>query len=150
MKKEIQLFSKQLMQEQLREQLPLVQQFFADKELMKSYRDRLIQICDKYENHNGVPTAYVRGKKNPSPELMEYLTAQHILNNLYPLGILQDVAQEIERTNQRLNRLPLAEINSMLTSLIDEADTPFIYEKLGQWLRHYLIDEFQDTSTLVM
>lgn len=147
-KKEIVAFSKQLMQEQLREQLPLVQRFFADKELLQAYRDRLQTICEQYEARYGVPNDYTRTKKKTTPELIEYLTAQHILDNLYPLGLLQDVAQEIEQTNRRLNRLPLAEINSLLTALIDEAETPFVYEKLGQWLHHFLIDEFQDTSTL--
>ena len=36
----------------------------------------------------------------------------------------------------------------LLKDMIDESDTPFIYEKFGYSLRHFMIDEFQDTSTL--
>ena len=32
--------------------------------------------------------------------------------------------------------------------MIDDSDTPFIYEKTGTLLEHYMIDEFQDTSAM--
>ena len=133
--------SHQLMQEKLRTQLHHVQSVFADKQLITQYRQTLQDICDTYLQAD---KTYQKDKANKQ----NYISAGLILDSLYPLGVLQDVANEIASTNRRLNRLPIAEINSLLTDLIDEADTPFIYEKMGQWLHHYLIDEFQDTSTL--
>ncbi len=64
------------------------------------------------------------------------------------LGLLQSV-----RSNSRLfltdsNTVELGETNSILKRIIGDDDAPFIYERLGSRLKHFLIDEFQDTSSL--
>ncbi|MDE5813447.1 MAG: UvrD-helicase domain-containing protein, partial [Muribaculaceae bacterium] len=64
------------------------------------------------------------------------------------VGILQSV-----RGNARLfltdsNTVELGETNSILKRIIGEDDAPFVYERLGSRLEHFLIDEFQDTSAL--
>lgn len=47
------------------------------------------------------------------------------------------------------NAIELSETSVLLRSIIgDETDAPFIYERLGTRLNHFLIDEFQDTSLL--
>lgn len=46
------------------------------------------------------------------------------------------------------NTIQLGETNSMLRRIIGKDDAPFIYERLGARLNHFLIDEFQDTSRL--
>lgn len=42
----------------------------------------------------------------------------------------------------------LSETAYILHDIIDDSDTPFVYERLGSTLNHFLIDEFQDTSRL--
>ncbi len=64
------------------------------------------------------------------------------------VGLLQSV-----RSNSRLfltdsNTVELGETNSILRRIIGEDDAPFVYERLGSRLEHFLIDEFQDTSNL--
>ncbi|MCM1490752.1 MAG: UvrD-helicase domain-containing protein [Muribaculum sp.] len=64
------------------------------------------------------------------------------------VGLLQSV-----RGNARLfltdsNTVELGETNSILSRIIGDDDAPFIYERLGNRLEHFLIDEFQDTSRL--
>lgn len=64
------------------------------------------------------------------------------------IGLLQSV-----RGNARLfltdsNTVELGETNSILNRIIGDDDAPFIYERLGNRLEHFLIDEFQDTSRL--
>lgn len=147
-KEDIVQFSKQLLRETIGHELPLLKAFFADKKGLAAYRKMLQEIINQYEAEFGVPTEYAKKKKEVSEQMVRYLSAGVLLKNLYPLGLLQDVAQEIEKTNQEKNRLPIHEINLLLSWLIDHSDTPFVYEKLGQWLHHYMIDEFQDTSTL--
>jgi len=83
-----------------------------------------------------------------SSEAKDYVTAKEILPHLYTLGILQDVAKQIETTNRNIGRLPISETNQLVNQIIDGQDAPFIYERYGQYFRHYMIDEFQDTSTL--
>lgn len=83
-----------------------------------------------------------------SSRLCEYRTAAAILDNMYVMGLLQDVAGQVELTNRRLWRLPISDINLLIYQIIDGQDAPFIYERMGQYLRHFMIDEFQDTSNL--
>lgn len=78
----------------------------------------------------------------------DYVTAQEILPHIYTLGILQDVAKQIETTNRNIGRLPISETNKLVNEIIDGQEAPFIYERYGQYFRHYMIDEFQDTSRL--
>ena len=39
-------------------------------------------------------------------------------------------------------------VQEKLNGLIDDSDTPFIFEKIGARLQHIMIDEFQDTGAL--
>ena len=80
--------------------------------------------------------------------MRDYLTAQAIAANFYTLGILGDIAREIRRRSDEKNRMLIADTAELLTRIIDGSDVPFIYEKTGTRIRHYLIDEFQDTSAL--
>ena len=78
----------------------------------------------------------------------DYVSAKEILPNLYSVGILQDVSKQIATTNRNIGRLPISEINQLLHQIIENQETPFIYERIGQYFHHYMIDEFQDTSAL--
>ena len=78
----------------------------------------------------------------------DYATAKEIIPHLYTLGILQDVAKQIDTNNKHIGRLPISETNLLVNQIIDGQDAPFIYERYGQYFRHYMIDEFQDTSAL--
>ena len=42
----------------------------------------------------------------------------------------------------------LGEFNQKISKLVQDADAPFIYERLGERYQHYFLDEFQDTSKL--
>ncbi|MCM1152966.1 MAG: UvrD-helicase domain-containing protein [Muribaculum sp.] len=64
------------------------------------------------------------------------------------LPLLHIVAGNIHDLLSRQNSMLLSETNSLLHKIIDEDETPFIYERLGSRVNHYLIDEFQDTSRL--
>ncbi|MCM1369987.1 MAG: UvrD-helicase domain-containing protein [Candidatus Amulumruptor caecigallinarius] len=46
------------------------------------------------------------------------------------------------------NAVELGETNMILRSVTGGEETPFIYERLGTRLNHFLIDEFQDTSKM--
>ena len=78
----------------------------------------------------------------------DYYTAKAILPTLYTLGILQDVDKQIQDTDLSLGRFPISKTNQFVNQIIDGQEAPFIYERIGQYFRHYMIDEFQDTSAL--
>ncbi|MDO4320658.1 MAG: UvrD-helicase domain-containing protein [Bacteroidales bacterium] len=66
-------------------------------------------------------------------------------DTLWALSYIDDY---INRFRQENNLVLLSDTNSLLRAIISEEETPFIYERVGLELRHFLIDEFQDTSRM--
>lgn len=60
----------------------------------------------------------------------------------------QLVLEKIEAWRQDNNVLLLSDAADIIHKFVKESDVPFIYERMGIELRHFLIDEFQDTSRL--
>ena len=57
--------------------------------------------------------------------------------------------EEISRNKKEEEQIVfISEFNRKIFELISNEPTPFIYERLGEKYHHYLLDEFQDTSTL--
>ena len=81
-------------------------------------------------------------------EKEDYFTAKAILNNISSYGILTDISETVKRLSREQNIFLLSDANQLLHKIIDNNDTPFIYEKAGTRYRHYMIDEFQDTSDM--
>ena len=80
--------------------------------------------------------------------LTDYYTATAISQYLYTVGLIQDVADQVSLTNQQIGRVPISDVNMLIHDVIDGQEAPFIYERMGQYLHHYMMDEFQDTSAL--
>ncbi|MBD5187139.1 MAG: UvrD-helicase domain-containing protein [Bacteroidales bacterium] len=68
--------------------------------------------------------------------------------NLPLLGMLLLVSRFIRSYTSDHNLVQLSDTNTILSRIIAKDDTPFIYERLGARLDHFLIDEFQDTSLM--
>lgn len=69
-------------------------------------------------------------------------------NNIYILGLLGSVSKKIEEYRNENNLILLSDTNDILQRIISEDELPFIYERVGTNLRHFLVDEFQDTSRM--
>ncbi|MDI9522791.1 MAG: UvrD-helicase domain-containing protein [Bacteroidota bacterium] len=77
-----------------------------------------------------------------------YNSAISILQNFYTLGILTDIKNRLQTLQRENNVLFLSDTTELLNDMIGEADSPFIYEKTGTRVQHYMMDEFQDTSRM--
>lgn len=77
-----------------------------------------------------------------------YFSAKEIIKQFNALGIINDIAQEVDEICQEEMIYLLSNSNKLLKKIIANNDAPFIYEKCGSSLKHYMIDEFQDTSEL--
>ncbi len=75
-------------------------------------------------------------------------TLAPIADNLFKLGLLGRILTAVDDYCRENNFILLSETNNILKGIINDDETPFIYEKLGFYLNHYLIDEFQDTSAM--
>ncbi|MDR1203726.1 MAG: UvrD-helicase domain-containing protein [Tannerellaceae bacterium] len=80
--------------------------------------------------------------------LTAYNTAKEIVRFYYALGILNDVSAKIAAYREEKNIMLIADTTELLNKVIDGSDAPFIYEKTGTHVGHYMIDEFQDTSNM--
>jgi len=78
--------------------------------------------------------------------LTDYYTAKEITRYYYTLGILTDISHQIARYREEKNIMLIADTTELLNKVIDGSEAPFIYEKTGTNIDHYMIDEFQDTS----
>ena len=81
-------------------------------------------------------------------KLSRYHTTRLISGNIHQLGLIWYIVNEIDAINRENNRFMLSDTASLLHKMIDDSDTPFIYEKIGAEIQHVMIDEFQDTSRL--
>mgnify|MGYP001254003141 CR=1 FL=1 len=75
-----------------------------------------------------------------------YQTAKEINRYFFALGILGDVDKKVREYAAENNIMLISDTTELLTRIIDGSDTPFVYEKIGTHIDHYMIDEFQDTS----
>ncbi len=112
----------------------------------KTSKEQQAYIRSLYEQH--LQPLYQEMANIFSHEWIDYHTANAISKYLYTVGLLQDVAGQIEETNRQIGRVPISDVNMLIHDVIDEQEAPFIYERMGQYLHHYMIDEFQDTSSL--
>jgi len=77
-----------------------------------------------------------------------YQTAYEINRYFFALGILGDVDKKIREYASENNIMLISDTTELLHKIIEGCDSPFIYEKVGTRIDHYMIDEFQDTSAM--
>jgi ATP-dependent exoDNAse (exonuclease V) beta subunit len=79
---------------------------------------------------------------------MLYRSTDKTLSYIYTLGILTDLSKKIHDYSESENIFLLSDASRLLRNIIGDNDSPFIYEKIGNVYKHFMIDEFQDTSSM--
>ena len=74
-------------------------------------------------------------------------TCDLVLRHLYQLQLINIIHDRILQYNRDENRFLLADTCRMLSQM-QTGDSSFVFEKLGYYIRHIMIDEFQDTSRM--
>ena len=77
-----------------------------------------------------------------------YQSATLTLRHLNQVRLLSHIEDKVRTLNDEANRFLLSDTQKLLSSLIGDTDSPFIFEKIGTQIEHIMIDEFQDTSTV--
>lgn len=104
-------------------------------------RDQIIQLAES----SLIPLmnealAYIDSNKK------NYYTANTVLKHIYTLGLMTDLSQKLQDYKKEEEVIMISDLPDFLSQIIDDTGSPFIYEKVGTWYSHFLIDEFQDTS----
>ena len=76
------------------------------------------------------------------------MTALILDEQLYGLGVAGELNRAFKGLMKEKNVLCIDDSNTILRNIIDGSDAPFVYEKLGVRYEHFLLDEFQDTSSV--
>jgi ATP-dependent exoDNAse (exonuclease V) beta subunit len=97
-------------------------------------------ICSAYRKGLGDILGQFR------PLLLEWETNRAIAHNIFVYGVFRHLLEELRAIKDEENMLLISDANEFLKEITKENDAPFIYEKVGNQFRNYLIDEFQDTS----
>ncbi len=74
-------------------------------------------------------------------------TTRLLQTNYRSFALLNNLNEKDRGSLRRTAPDPDLETNSIINKLIAGNDTPFIYEKTGNTFSHFMIDEFQDTSS---
>ncbi len=75
-----------------------------------------------------------------------YNSISLILDYIHTLGILTDISKHIREFTAEENVFLISDAAHLLNTIIGQNHSPFIYEKTGVTYKHFMIDEFQDTS----
>lgn len=75
-------------------------------------------------------------------------TLRKLLDCMPMLGLLAHTWRYLDELTRENNILLISDTNDLVSRIIGHDKTPFIYERMGVKLSHFLIDEFQDTSRL--
>jgi len=106
-------------------------------------RDQIVQLADsQFIPLMNQALAYIEENKK------EYYTANVVLKHLHTLGLINDLSRKLQEYKQDEEVIMISDLPDFLSQIIDDTGSPFIYEKVGTWYSHFLIDEFQDTSQL--
>jgi ATP-dependent exoDNAse (exonuclease V) beta subunit len=74
-----------------------------------------------------------------------YSLLEKNIHTLLLINELQSIVGEFKQDEQIIF---ISEFNEKISKVIADEPAPFIYERLGERYQHFLLDEFQDTSTL--
>jgi ATP-dependent exoDNAse (exonuclease V) beta subunit len=82
--------------------------------------------------------------------LVRYNTYRVLLRNLYSLALLRLLDEQVRLYAHDNDMVHISDFNRLINAVVEDEDNPapFIYERLGNRYRHFLIDEFQDTSRM--
>lgn len=69
-----------------------------------------------------------------------------IKNNFHSTLLLKKINDELQFIREQRNLISINDFNSLIAGVVLDQPVPFIYMRVGEKFRHFMIDEFQDTS----
>ncbi len=115
---------------------------WTNSECTDEYESAINNIKDKLE------MLYYRIQDFAQLELpllnLYLLLSRHI----YPVAVLGEISTIIEDLKSEDSILHISDFNNKISEIVLNEPVPFIYERTGEFVKHLMIDEFQDTSVL--
>ena len=115
--------------------------FVQDRSVIERVRQdaaaRMAAFSEKYPKGSKKVDEYAKRRNE---------TDKVIYDSVGIMGISNDIYSRMTEILRQKNLVLLSESKETIRKLIDDADAPFIYEKVGNRYDHLMLDEFQDTS----
>lgn len=105
------------------------------KSLIDSVKPQIIEIFNKIQKH--IENNY-----------SSYIIYKNIKTNIFSVALLNEIEKIINDLKSSNNIVLISEFNKKIAEIVLKEPVPFIYERCGEKYKHFLIDEFQDTSVL--
>ena len=106
-----------------------------EQEIIENHKEFLRSLYDSVQSHL-------------AQHFKSYQFHKLVSRNIYSIAVLNELLREMEEFKQEQNIKHISEFNLAISNIVRKEHTPFIYERLGERYKHFLIDEFQDTSTM--
>ncbi len=78
----------------------------------------------------------------------DYLLKKLALSKMYQLILFNEIQDKLSLFKAENSVVHISDFNKSISKIVTSEPAPFIFERLGEKYKHYLIDEFQDTSIL--
>ncbi|HRN43139.1 MAG TPA: UvrD-helicase domain-containing protein, partial [Vicingus sp.] len=99
-------------------------------------------------NKAEINTFYNEVKTLLETSFSDFILKKLLLKTIYQTAVINEIEKTIVEFKADNNILNLSDFNKQIAKIILTESIPFIYERLGERYKHYLIDEFQDTSII--
>ncbi|MGM9832462.1 MAG: UvrD-helicase domain-containing protein [Candidatus Limisoma sp.] len=116
----------------------------VDKALIESYNSS--ESWTKKSTTTEVADDFGERLEKVQTALKGMAVVKAISENIYRLGLLYHIDNNIKNYNNENNTILLSNTNDILKDVIGGDNAPYIYARLGTFINNFLIDEFQDTS----
>ena len=83
-----------------------------------------------------------------SKQLKKTISLEQVSKYIFQLALINEIEKQIQELKKENNFIHIAEFNKKVSEIVIQQPIPFIYERIGEKFKNYLIDEFQDTSEL--
>ena len=104
-----------------------------------------LDIQSEIINISGELTTYFQ---EVQPLIPEFIALHLLRQNIDAILLLGEVNHEIQNYYQENSVIHISETVKRVAEVVAKEQMPFIYERIGAKYRHFLIDEFQDTSVM--
>lgn len=81
-------------------------------------------------------------------QLGYFIVMKLVYRYIHSLMVLKEIDAIVHDIKKENNILQISDFNKIISAIVANEPAPFIYERIGEKYKHYLIDEFQDTSIL--
>lgn len=102
-------------------------------------------INSAFEEWREAANLYFREFSERKEQIMTWLAYRELIAKFM---LVMEIARRKDSYLKATNSLQISDTSQILSRIIGDDDAPFIYERMGTRLSHFLIDEFQDTSGL--